>query len=159
MYPSNQKKPSRHFVLASLSLTYRSSSSSSLTLQHGIRARLEGEIDLPCCSYLPCRRFLALLPALPCCRSLPWRYSAPRRFYLQPPWHYSDRITSLLHRVAATCCRPGIIPRHPDVVPRPDVEDIPRHFSALLTLVFAIFPPDVVPLDSGLLQFSHMLPQ
>ena len=54
------------------------------------QSKVEGEIDLPCCIYLPCRRLFALLPALPCRRSRPWRYSATsRRCYLPPPWGYS----------------------------------------------------------------------
>ena len=89
MYPSHQLYPSRHFgFVFFLSLTYRSSSS-SLTYRHGIRATLEGEIDLPCCICLPCRRFFALLPAVPLFR----------------------------RRAAATCHRPNAISRRPDAIP------------------------------------------
>ena len=89
MYPSHQLYPSRHFgFVFFLSLTCRSSSS-SLTYRHGIRATLEGEIDLPCCICLPCRRFFALLPAAPL----------------------------FCHRTAATCHRPDAISRRPDAIP------------------------------------------
>ena len=76
--------PSRHLVLSSFSLTYRSSSS-SLTYQHGIRATLEGEIDLPCCICLSCRRLFALLPA----NALTLFRAGRTLFRVTPPGRYS----------------------------------------------------------------------
>ena len=103
------------------------------------QSKVEGEIDLPCCIYLPCRRLFALLPALPCRRSY-WADDIPPYRAARGP----DDIP--LHRVASTCRRPEVIPHLPDDIPR-RVAATCRRCSAPPRRGPEVIPhlPDVIP--------------
>ena len=115
MYASRQTLAVILFFVFSLSLTSRSSSSSSPTFQHGIRARLKKRSIYPVERNLPCRRLSAL-------SYLPYRAAhGPANISRRPdlpPLFRAARTSPWLFRLAAALRRPDVaVPRRPDLPP------------------------------------------